>query len=181
MFKKIALLLAMAFCCCGCQEAPVEEVTSLAPVYQALPLPDLYVEIPETFETTSSRFYEEYYVCEDASVIITADTEGAPFTSVEDYANKALVKYQEMADSVTVHENQMLSSGTIAVQSLEFTYSIPAENGGEIVKTCLVGFLTDTDHMYIITCKSDPDTYEGFRDDFVRILTSVSFVEGSGQ
>lgn len=178
MMKKIALLLAMALCCCGCSKAEEEEeTTSLAPVYKALPLPDLYLEIPETFVTTSSRFYEEYYICEDASVIVTEDTEGAPYSSVQDYADKALVKYMDVATELTVTNNEVLSAGTTAVHTLEFTYSIPAEDGSLITKNCFVGFLTDSQSMYIITCKSDVATYQSYRDDFVSIVTSASFVE----
>ncbi len=178
MMKKLALLLAMCLCCVGCsKKEPDEDSSSVQAVYKALPLPDLYLEIPENFQTTSSQFYEEYYVDKDASVIVTEDTEGAPYSSVEDYANNALLKYQEITTELTVLNNEILYAGTTAVHTLEFTYSVPAEDGSQISKTCLVGYLTDTQSMYIITCKSDVDTYSDFRDDFVSIVTSASFVE----
>ncbi len=178
MVKKIALLLAMCLCCAGCSKEGTEDSSSAVEVYVALPLPDLFVEIPEHFETTSSQYYEEYYVCEDASVIITEDPNG-PYSSVEDYVTRALVKYQEIADEVILHHNEILYAGTSAVHTLEFTYSIPAEDGTSITKTCFAGFLTDTQSMYIITCKPDPDTYEKYRTDFVNIATSVSFVQNA--
>ncbi len=172
--KRLAILLSVfAICAAGCELNPKEsEVDSAVEVYTALPLPALYVEIPEHFETTSSEFYEEYYICEDASIIITEDTAGAPYTSVYDYSIDALVEYQNVTSDLELLKSELVYAGSAGVQVMEFVYTL-GEGEKSITKTCMVGYMTDRESMYIITCKSDEDTYETYREDFLSVITSV--------
>lgn len=178
MKRLIALLTVCTLCFTGCSAQDTQESTAetTVPVYKALPLPELYVEVPEHFETTSSDFYEEYYICEDASIIITQDRAGAPYSSIYDYATSALAEYQKVTSELELMNMEIVQSDKVAVQVMEFSYTIGDEEAS-ISKTCMVGYLTDTDSMYIITCKSDHGTYETFRDDFLTVITSAAFVK----
>ena len=93
--KRLAILLTVFACCCvGCDSIPSKEPTeSVVDVYQALPLPDLHVSIPERFKTTSSEFYKEYYICEDASIIITDS--GLPKSMLAEYAKYTRIEIAE--------------------------------------------------------------------------------------
>lgn len=178
MKKLTALLLAGMLCFTGC--STLEQADSVAetepPMFRALPLPDLYVEIPERFSTTSSTFYEEYYICEDASIIVTQDTENPPYASVEDYSVKALNEYKSVTQELEFLSSEMIYAGTAAVQTLEFNYTL-SNDTGTVEKTCLVGYMTDTESMYIITCKSDKATYQEYREDFLRVIQSARYVK----
>ncbi len=177
MKRLKAFLLTGMLLLTGCTPAQ-EESTESEPitVYKALPLPDLYMEIPERFATTSSELYEEYYICEDASIICTEDTEDAPYGSVYDYAISALTEYQKITTTLELMGNELLYADNLAVQTLEFRYSI-GEGEDALKMTCMVGYVTDTESMYIITCKSKQDTYDEYRADFESVLTSLSFVK----
>ncbi len=166
----------LAFTGCSADTVQEEEPAETKVVYQALPLPELYLEIPAHFGTTSSQFYEEYYICEDASIIITQDTAGAPYSSLEDYAVSAIVEYQNITTAFDLTNDEIVYAGNIGVKILEFTYTI-GEGDTSISKSCMAGYLTDLDSMYIITCKSDVDTYETYRQDFLDVITSAAFVK----
>ncbi|MBR0485315.1 MAG: hypothetical protein IJJ69_11160, partial [Oscillospiraceae bacterium] len=177
ILKKInfsTLMLCPVMLLSGCAQTPQEaEPVETAVVYQALPLPDLFVSIPENYETTSSDAYKEYYVCEDASIIITEDTREVSYPSAYDYSVNALNEYQKVATSLQFLNSEVLKSGCpYSVQTLEFNYELG--EGAEAVRlTCLAGYLTDGASMYIITCKSNTDTYQTHRNEFVQVMNSA--------
>ena len=177
MKRMLIGLLACTLCLCGCGSngAESDSIVETEVVYQALPLPDLLIDIPNRFSKTSSEFYEEYYICEDASIIVTQDTEDAPYSSVEDYSIKALVEYQSITTDLTVKNDEIIHARDIGVQILEFDYTI-GEGDQSLTKSCMVGYLTDSQSMFIVTCKSNPETYDNYREDFLAALQSVDFV-----
>lgn len=178
MKRITALLLAGMLCFAGCStQETTESVTETeSPMFKALPLPDLYLEVPERFSTTSSQFYEEYYICEDASIIVTQDTSNPPYSSVENYSVTALNEYKSVTQELKFIGSEMIYAGDVAAQTMEFTYTL-SNDTGSVEKTCLVGYMTNTDSMYIITCKSDADTYQEYRDDFLRVIQSARYVK----
>lgn len=175
--RLCCLAAAAVFCLTGCSgtQTPSENTQETLVVHQALPLPDLSVKIPDTFETTSSEHYEEYYICDDASIIITEDTSGAPYNSAYDYAVSALVQYEDMAHSVTDVKEDVVYSGKYAVQTLEFTYTL--DQNDEYPLHSIIGYMTDSASMYIITCKSSADTFEKHREEFLSVLQSAYIVK----
>lgn len=177
MKRITALLLAGMLCLTGCSTPEqTENISETEPLmFKALPLPDLYVEVPERFSTTSSQFYEEYYICKDASIIVTQDTENPPYPSVEDYSVKALNEYKSVTQDLEFINSEMIYAGNSAVQTMEFNYTL-SNDTGSVEKACLVGYMTNTESMYIITCKSDVDTYQEYREDFMRVIQSARYV-----
>lgn len=178
MKRLTALLLAAAAVFCGCQtsEAAEDSTAATEAVYKALPLPELFMSVPERFSVTSSQFYEEYYICEDASIIVTQDVKDAPYSSVYDYAVNALTEYQNITTELELLHNELLYAGSVAVQTLEFNYTL-GEGEDALRLTCMTGYLTDTDSMYIITCKCNTDNYESYREDFLTAITSACFLK----
>lgn len=170
----ILLLLTGCAVTSDTNSQPVEE-TIIS--YKALPLPDLFIDVPENYQKTSSEFYEEYYICDDASIIITQDTREAKYISAYDYSIKALREYQDMTSSVELLNNEAVkTNGASNVQTLEFNYMI-GEGDNSAKLTCLVGYLTDGTSMYIITCKSNTDTYQSHREEFFSVMHSAMINE----
>ena len=167
------LLAAPLLCACnaGTDKEPVQTET----VYEALPLPDLFLSIPDNFQETSSKAYDVFYQDEDATIIVTQDNRQPEYTSLHDYAVSALVEYQNATSALEVIGEDTVYAGSTAVQTMEFTYTIGTGESA-MTKNCLVGYLTDSTNMYIITCKSDPETYEKFRPQFLNVLQSADFV-----
>ena len=166
-------VLMLSGCAGTVQESEPEEALI---VYQTLPLPDLFVSIPENYETTSSNAYKEYYVCDDASIIITEDTREPSYSSAYDYSVRALNEYEKVISSLQFLSSEQLTSGCdYAVQTLEFNYDI-GEGEEAAHLTCLAGYLTDGASMYIITCKSNADTYQNHKEEFIQVMHSASIV-----
>lgn len=170
-YRIIAVLIMTALLLTGCS-ASTEDQEPLATVavYNALPLPDLSMDIPEGYEATSSEFYEKYYIQDDASIIVTEDTNG-PFSSSYDYAISALLEYQKVANEVEVVTSEPVRGENCSVHLLEFRYTLGEDNAVDM--TCLAGFATDGSSMYIITCKSNTSTYSLHHDEFYTVMQSV--------
>lgn len=167
-----ALCLAAALLLTGCSSSGegTDSVEATIPIYQALPLPDIKLDIPETFSKTSSEFYEEYYICNDASIIVTEDKNG-PFIDGHEYSINALQQYREIATTVEVLSDEVLTCQNSQVQTLEFRYTLG--DNAEADMTAITGFITDGDSMFIITCKSNTATYEQYSETFRAVLTSA--------
>jgi len=154
-------------------EMPAETVV----MYQALPLPDLIVSIPENYQKTSSKAYKEYYICDDASIIITEDTREKYYPSAYDYAVSALKEYQTLFPDLEYLSNETFPTQCdYIMQTLEFNYTI-GEGDQATDLTCLVGYLTDSRSMYIITCKSNAETYQSHRQEFIQTMQSASIAK----
>lgn len=171
--KCCYLIISMLFLLCqaGCAPAAKQEQTTSETmiVYEKLPLPDLFISIPEGYEETSSQFYETYYCKDDASIIITED-ESAVNTPSRDYAVSALNQYQSVTQTLEVLNDEVMAAGAATVQVLEFTYTLTAD---DTPMTTMAAFATDGLTSYIITCKSRADTYDLHRPEFLAAVQSV--------
>jgi hypothetical protein len=170
--RYIALFLGMAMLLTGCQSqtSSEEQITETVNVFQALPLPDLYIEIPEDYQKTSSQFYQEYYVKDSASIIVTEDASQKDYPSNRDFAINALSQYKQTTKSLNYIGEDWIQSGNYKVYVLEFSY-IVADDVPEM--TSYIGYVTDGDSMYIITCSAHSEDYPNHKDEFKQVLGSV--------
>ncbi len=162
----------------GCSFQKEEEPASVIDVYQALPLPDLFLNIPEGYEKTSSDMIEEYYLKDDASIIATED----PVVGCNDlhaYAINALLEYEKVATEVSNTQDGVVQAQDTLVQTLEFDYTLGADGGLKL--HCIAGYLTDGKSVYIITCKSQQDTFESHREEFMTVLSSARIDKAPAQ
>lgn len=172
---SVLFLLLLSGCTTAETDSQPEEPIMM---YQKLALPDLIISIPENYQTTSSKAYEEYYICEDASIIITEDTAQPYYSSAYDYAVSALNEYEKITSSLEFLGNETLDSGCdYKIQTMEFNYTL-GEGEQRPALTCLVGYLTDSASMYIITCKSNTETYSSHREEFRQVLQSAVIARG---
>ncbi len=56
---------------------------------------------------------------------------------------------------------------------LEYIYKLNTDNG-VFSKYCMVGFFTDGEQLYLVSCKADTDTYTEYRDEFLDVMASVA-------
>ena len=176
-YRISAVLCMVMLLLAGCSSKSgknTDETLETVVVYQALPLPDIFVDIPESFEETSSQFYEKYYICEDASIIVTEDKNG-PFPSAYDYSLSALEQYRSVANTLEVLSQDALTAKNCGIQMIEFNYTLGENNDTQM--STMVGFVTDGDSMYIITCKSNTSTYAEYQNAFRTVMESVMLAE----
>jgi len=177
-----ALLSVLIFMLCGCDTVPnTSSGTSeiMIPLFE----PDIDFSIPESFSQTSTENNNTAYICENASIIVNEDklTESVPTLSA--YATYSKETYQKITDSfeiISEDKNQNINGLDSTV--IEFNYGINDEND-TLSMTCMVGFYCDPINrpgkIFIVTCKSDSESYPDYKDDFFKTIKSVNLNQGS--
>lgn len=180
-FKKI-LLSALAILCCmstGCQlpgNPPKQPEETTAAVAHITPesIPEHFsMKIPNGFTETSSPYYEKFYSCEDATIIITGEKVAVSGTALDDYVAAIQRNHKETVDAYEILDDGPLNiEGGIYGRSFEFTYAIIGE---DISKTmhCLMAVFLVNDYAYVVTCKSYDTTFIGFEQPFRNALKSI--------
>ncbi|MBD5143253.1 MAG: hypothetical protein HDT22_06545 [Ruminococcus sp.] len=173
IFLNFMLVLLLFVNITGCNVADSQETENKINSYKALPLQNLFVDIPENYQKTSSEFYQEYYICDDASIIITEDTREKQYISAYDYSVQALLEYRNMTSSLELLSSDAIPSNQdFTIQTLEFNYTI-GDDDDSAKLTCFVGYLTEGSSMYIITCKANTDTYQNHKEEFLSVMHSA--------
>lgn len=182
MRRLRTLMVCMAFCfgCTGCISNPalssVNEVESTAEDSIALiptALPEYFnITIPAGFTATSSAAYEEYYILNDASIIITDDPIAISGERLENYAAKVKEIYEETADHyLLLNESKETIHGTEAVL-LEFTYALVGEEKKQDLQA-MVCIMLHHDVAYVITCKSKAENFMQYRAGFREAIHTI--------
>lgn len=179
--KKIIVFLsccALTTCLFSCSKDEksknAENESSILEVMIPLEKPDVNIDIPKDYSETSTESNSTVYIKEDASIIINGDEFTDEYKNIDEYKEYAKKIFSEVSDEMEIKSEETISAGSINVRLLEYTYGINT-NDGKFTKACMVAFFTDDEKPYIITCKSDVDTYESYRSEFVDIIKSISF------
>lgn len=183
MHQMRALLLCMLLICCtftGCISNPdlsslSNEESSLSDGVILIPtaLPEYFtITIPEGFQTTSSAAYDEYYILDDASIIITDDPIAISGERLEDYMAKVKSIYEQTADCYALISEENPTINDVEASILEFSYAIVGENKQQDMQ-CMVAVLLHHDVAYVITCKSLAQNFPLYRGTFRSCIESI--------
>lgn len=140
----------------------------------AVPMPNVTVEIPSSYETTFSQNFDEYYIREDASIIIAEDQVTPQRYTLDDYQSYLLDQYDAATDSMELLKIEDYTLEQAPARVIELQYSIELESGTHTV-SCLIGFLIAGQSVYLMTCKCQPETYETNRPEFIQVLKSLRY------
>ncbi len=182
MRRLYAILLgtAIAFGCTGCMTNPAqsslaEPESSVTEDIVLIPtaLPENFtITIPAGFTATSSAAYEEYYILNDASIIISDDPIAISGERLESYTAKIKEIYEQTADNYRLlEESKATVNGTDAV-ILEFSYALIGENARQDLQA-MVAVMLHHDVAYVITCKSKAETFLQYRGAFRAAIDSI--------
>ena len=174
MKKAIAGIMALVMAAaglsgCSDKEKKTEE-SSIPEVMIPLEMPDIDIEIPEDYEMTSTQSNNTVYVKKDASVIVNSDVFTEAHKTIDAYVNFAEGTYREYSDRMEIISKEKRSENCIV---LEYVYSLVTVDG-VFSKYNMVGFFTDGEQVYLVTCKADEATYESYREEFAGIIDSVN-------
>ncbi len=182
MRRLTAVLLCAAFCfgCTGCISNPdftssSEAESSLDDGIVLIPtgLPEYFdITIPAGFTATSSAAYEEYYIFNDASIIITDDPIAISGERLENYAEKVKEIYEQTADNyLLLNEAKETINGTEAVL-LEFSYALIGADKKQDLQA-MVCIMLHHDVAYVVTCKSKAENFMQYRAGFRNAINTI--------
>lgn len=175
LFSVLCLCTAI-LCCGGCNDSTQSESEPPAIIGQ-LELPDgLQFTVPDGFSAQSSDMYEEYYVKDDASIIITEEPLEAGYDTAKAYADRAIEQYTAATDTFTLLANAPLDRTDADGRTLEFSYTISVSD--HTFSFCsLTGYLLTEDTAYIITCKAKEETFAAYKPAFETCISGAKPVE----
>ncbi len=175
-----ALISVLIFMLCGCESVP-KNSSVVSEVMLPLSEPDIDFSIPEKFSLTSTASNSNAYVCGNASIIVNEDSLSEKVSSLNAYVTYSKELYQSVADKYTEKNQEEISLNGLDGIITEFDYEI---NGKEdtLSMSCVVGFFNDPvnkpSEIYIVTCKSDSESYSDFRNSFLNTIKSVKLNQG---
>lgn len=177
-----ALLSVLIFMLFGCETVPNASKGNseiMIPLYQ----PDISFSIPEKFSQTSTEKNNTAYICDNASVIVNQDYLTEKVSGLHAYVSYSKELYQKITDKYSeINQEESEINGMNRIIT-EFNYDINGKNNSTLSMTCLVGFYSDPvnkpNNVYIVTCKSDSESYPDFKNDFLNIIESVSLKGGN--
>ena len=132
--------------------------------------------IPEGFTETSSRFYQKYYVKDDASIIVTGEQMEFGVPNVNDYTQKVLAQYEETAEDFQLTSDEEFTVSGTPAHLLEFTYAISGDETRQEFG-CTTAIMIYDDRSYLITCKSRIENYANYREYFRMMMNTVQLTD----
>lgn len=167
-----AMLFSGALCACG--ENSDSTSSEYAEFIGQLGLPaGLTFTKPEGFAPHSSDTYEEYYIKDDASIILTEEPLAQGYDTAEAYAKRALEQYTAATEHFALVAQTPLPREDADARTLEFSYTIKIGTE-QFSYHCLTGYLLTADTAYIITCKSKEETFEQYRSAFETFISGAA-------
>lgn len=163
------------------QKKPEEESSEIVSGTEMIIVPSempdrISMEIPAGFTETNSPYYEKYYVCNDASVIVTGEELTIYGQDVKTYSEDVKAQYQNTADDfVLLAEEDTAVDGTDC-RLFEFTYAIRGGDASQDMQ-CMTAVIIKDERVYIVTCKSHRDTFMNYRQPFRKMLESIRIAD----
>lgn len=180
MKKSVLLvtLLMLISCVCGCNGKKNDSVSesSMPEIMKKLEMPDVDISVPADYESSSTDSNETVFVKNDASIIINSDEFTEQYKTLDEYVDFAIETYKAYTDETEILVNDKISANGCDGRMLEYTYKLNTGNG-IFSKYCMTAFFSDSDQIYLVTCKSDVDTYENYHSEFLSIVNSFGLAE----
>lgn len=172
-----ALLSVLIFMLCGCETVPsFSGKSEVSEIMIPLSQPDLEFSVPQSFSETSTENNNTAYICDTASIIINEDKLNELVPNLTEYVKYSKELYRSATDKYTqISEEETVINGLDAVIT-EFVYEINGTSG-ILSMQCIVGFLYDSSEddkkVYVVTCKSDSESYPDYRNGFINTIKSI--------
>ena len=162
-------------------ETAAEESSALKSGSEMIVVPSempegITMQMPAGFTETTSPYYDKYFICDDASVIVT----GEPLTiygqDVRTYGESMKQQYQDTADDFLLLSEENTSVANADCCLYEFTYAIKGEDVTQEMQ-CLTAVVIKNERVYIVTCKSRRETFMKYRQPFRKMIESIQIAD----
>ena len=135
-------------------------------------------QVPSGFTETASEAYNKYFVCRDASIIVTGEKLVITGEQLDHYVDGMLSQYQRTADQFELIKRENLLVDNIPCRILHFRYAIVAPDAKQDMES-LTGVLIKDNKTYIVTCKSHAETFAGYMSLFREAIKSIRIADSA--
>lgn len=133
------------------------------------------MRIPAGFQETSSEFYESYFFCDDASIIVTSE-DILDGKRLDQYVNDMRIAYQTTVTDFKLLSDDVSQINRVTAESLEFTYTLNAADVSDEMH-CFTTVLEKDSKIYIVTCKSLESTYQNYDASFRSAAKTIQIAD----
>ena len=137
---------------------------------------ELNLRIPDGFTEKSSEYCNQFYVCDDASIIITSEQQSIHGIRLDEFAEETKFSYEHTADNYVLCDEQKLQIDNKDCVLLDFTYDIIGEDKTQTMHA-LTALFMENDTKYAVTCKSRTETFGSYSGIFRRAIETVTIAE----
>ncbi len=137
------------------------------------------IQVPDEFTETASQYYKKYYVKDDASIIISGEKMEFSYAEVDSYTESVVMQYQEAVDEFELISDESITVSGSHARLLEFTYAIVGSESRQDLE-CTTAIMMKGDRVYLVTCKSNRENYDKYREKFRMIMNSIQLTDVDG-
>lgn len=187
-FCKLLSCALLCFTLNGCQpssdvsaDASNSEQSQTERVIVPSSLPEGFsMKLPAGFSATQSPYYEEYYVCNDASIIVTGEQTIMDGVRLDEYTAQMRTSYEQTADDYALLETSVMDVNGVPCEWMEFRYAIVGEDARQEMH-CLTAVLLQGRQVYILTCKSRAENFSSYEAAFRAAIESVTLTQKTAE
>lgn len=174
--KRILIFLVLTlqlFLFTSCKDINNSNITVLK---TGITMDNFSISVPEDYEETSSDYIDKYFIKDNsASIIVTSDKNIFQYNNISQYYENSVQQYQSTFDEFKeISTEDIVIDNKYNAKLSEFSYTIASEEKN-IEMSCYVEYILSPTCVYIITCSAPSDTYQSYKDDFVKSINSVEF------
>ncbi|MBR3044529.1 MAG: hypothetical protein IKI45_08610 [Oscillospiraceae bacterium] len=136
------------------------------------------MDVDPAFTETNSAYYDKYYVCNDASVIVTGEKLSIYGQTVKEYGDSVLQQYQQTADDFALLSDETIPVSEVECRVFDFTYAVKSDDAQQNMQ-CTTAVLIKDEQVYLVTCKSHLENFSIYQTAFRRMIESIRIADAS--
>ncbi len=152
----------------GNGNASYEELTSNMKPYDDMDI-KIRIYVPDDYEMTSNQYNTYYHKNEESMIYLTHDDSK---NDLENLSLNVQADYAKETDNFDLKKNSKVSQNGVDLCVMEYDYEIETTDV-TYKKSGMTIICVANGEAYFVTCATDQDKYEQYRDDYVRTYKTI--------
>lgn len=150
------------------KELSYDELTENMQSYDDLDL-KIHIYVPEDYERTENQFNVYYHKNEESMIYLTHE---ASTNDLENLSLGVQASYTEQTDNFNLKKNSKVTVGITDLCVMEYDYEIVTSET-TYKKSGMTVLCISNGEAYFLTCVTDQDKYEQYREDYVKTYNTI--------
>ena len=130
---------------------------------------EIFIYVPEDYEKTSNQYDVYYHKNEESMIYLTHDSVN---NDMENLSLNVQADYAKQTDNFQLKKNSKVSQLGTELCVMEYDYEIKT-SAAVYKKSGMTVICIANENAYFVTCVTDQDKYEQYRDDYVRTYQTI--------